>query len=169
MTAATNDTYETFATTVGEYGVELHRVPETEVTETIADRLEGPAVGAPLPWEGIALPDGVTTDPTPAELDAAVTGVTAAALGVADYGSVLLRATPDGAEPASLFPDLHVFVLREADLVPDMQTAFERIGDRFGADRESAILATGPSATADMGALVEGAHGPKSVEGVVIE
>lgn len=169
MTAATTDAYEAFAARADEYDVELHRVPAADVADTIAGIVEEPAVGAPLPWEDVALPDGVTTDPTPAELDAAVTGVTAAALGVADYGSVLLRATPDGAEPASLFPDLHVFVLREADLVPDMAAAFERIGERFRADRESAILATGPSATADMGELVQGAHGPKAVEGVVIE
>ncbi|MFT4891431.1 MAG: L-lactate dehydrogenase complex protein LldG, partial [Halobacteriales archaeon] len=109
MTAATTDVYEAFAARADEYDVELHRVQAAEATDTIAGIVEEPAVGAPLPWEGVTLPEGVATDPTPAELDAAVTGVTAAALGVADYGSVLLRATPDGAEPASLFPDLHVF------------------------------------------------------------
>ncbi|MFT4963842.1 MAG: L-lactate dehydrogenase complex protein LldG [Halobacteriales archaeon] len=169
MTAATGDAYETFAERAAEYDVELHRVPAAEATDTIAEIVEKPAVGAALPWEDVALPEGVATEPTPAELDAAVTGVTAAALGVADYGSVLLRSTPDGAEPASLFPDLHVFVLREEDVVPDMAAAFEWVGERFREAPESAILATGPSATADMGELVEGAHGPKTVTGVVIE
>lgn len=169
MTAATGDAYETFAARADEYGVELHRVPPAEVTDTITEIVEQPAVGVPLPWEDVSLPDSVPTDPTPAELDAMVTGVTPAAVGVADYGSVLLRSTPDGAEPVGLFPDLHVFVLREDDVVPDMAAAFEWVGERFRTDRESAILATGPSATADMGELVEGAHGPKTVEGVVIE
>lgn len=43
-----------------------------------------PVVGAPLPFEGLSLPATVETDPTPADLDAARTGVTAAAFAVAD-------------------------------------------------------------------------------------
>lgn len=165
--ATNSEAYDQFAAAAGEYGVELTRVAPDEATSAIADRLEGPAVGAPLPWDDVALPETVQTDPTPAELDAAVTGVTGATLAVADYGSVFLPGTPDGAEPASLFADLHVVVLRERDIVPDMGQAFERLGDRLR-DGESGVLATGPSATADMGALVRGAHGPKDVHGVVL-
>jgi len=167
MTVASEGTYDEFAAAVGEYDVELTRVAPDTATAVIADLVEGPAVGAPLPWEDATLPDGVTTDPTPAELDAAVTGVTGATLAVADYGSVFLPGSPDGAEPASLFPDLHVVVLRERDIVPDMATAFDRLGDRLRAG-ESGVLATGPSATADMGELVRGAHGPRDVHGVVL-
>lgn len=164
----THDTYDQFATTAREYGVELTRVEAASVPETVESLAEAPAVGAPLPWEGVSLPDSVATDPTPAKLDAAATGVTAASLAVADYGSLVLEATPDGAEPASLFADLHVVILREADLVPDMAAAFQWFGERFRATRGSAIVATGPSATADMGALVQGAHGPKEVHVVVV-
>ena len=161
--------YERFAATASEYGVELTRTDTPSVEETVDSVIEEPAVGATLPFEGVSLPDSVRTDPTPAQLDAAATGVTAASLAVADYGSVVLEATPDGAEPASLFPDLHVVVLRAEDIVPDMETAFEWFGERFRETRGSAILATGPSATADMGSLVKGAHGPKAVHAVVIE
>jgi L-lactate dehydrogenase complex protein LldG len=101
-------------------------------------------------------------------LDAATTGVTAAGLAIADYGSLLLRATPDGSEPVSLFPDLHVAVLRASDIVPDMETALSRFGEDCRDRRQSAIVATGPSATADMGALVRGAHGPTEVHVVVV-
>jgi L-lactate dehydrogenase complex protein LldG len=169
MSETGDETYEQFASTAGEYDVELTRVPAEDATEAIADAIEEPVVGAPLPWDDVDLPADVPTDPTPAALDDAVTGVTAAALGVADYGSVLLRATPEGSEPVSLFPDLHVAVLRESDIVPDMPAAFEWLGETFRETGESAILATGPSATADMGALVKGAHGPKDVHIVVIE
>ncbi|MFB6244425.1 MAG: lactate utilization protein C [Halobaculum sp.] len=171
MTVAQPDLYDAFAEEAATYGVELTRVDVSTgaVRETLAEVIEQPAVGAPLPWEEVSLPASVTTEPTPAELTEATTGVTAASFAVAEYGSVILAATPDGSEPASLFPDLHVFVLDAADIVPDMRATFERLGDQFRADRSSAILATGPSATADMGALVQGAHGPERVHGVVID
>ncbi len=68
----------------------------------------------------------------------------------------------------SLFPDLHVPVLRESDLVADMPTAIERLGPQLR-EGHSAIVATGPSATADMGSLVKGAHGPKDVHVLLLE
>ena len=132
-------------------------------------------VGVPLPnaW-GIDLPDTVGTDPTPADLDAAATGVTAASLAVADYGSVALPCRSDGAELVSLFVDRHVVVLDESAVTPDMETAFERFAEspsdsESQSGPESRILATGPSATADMGALVQGAHGPKDVTAILVE
>lgn len=160
--------YDEFATRAEEYDITLTRVPTAGATDAIADAVEEPAVGTALPWEGVDLPDSVATDPTPADLDAAVTGVTAADFAIADYGSLALRPTYEGSEPVSLFPDLHVAVLRESDIVPDMEAAFEQLGERFRESGGSAVLATGPSATADMGELVQGAHGPKEVHVVVI-
>lgn len=164
-----SDTYDRFADSASEYDVELTRTTAESLPETIESVTTLPVIGAPLPWDDCSLPASVPTDPTPAELDEAVTGVTAASLAIADYGSVVLEATPGGAEPVSLFPDQHVVVLRAEDIVPDMETAFEWFGDRFRETSGSAIVATGPSATADMGALVQGAHGPKSVHVVVVE
>jgi L-lactate dehydrogenase complex protein LldG len=51
----------------------------------------------------------------------------------------------------------------------DMPAAFERIGELIREGRDDLILTTGPSATADMGALVKGAHGPREVHVVLIE
>jgi L-lactate dehydrogenase complex protein LldG len=142
-------------------------------TERLGDVLDDvatePAVGAPLPFD-VSLPDWVNTAPTPADIDAATTGVTAARLGIADYGSVFLPSTPDGVEPVSLFPDLHVAVLRSNDVVPGMAEAFDFFGRTFrDGDHSSGIVATGPSATADMGDLVTGAHGPKDVHVVMLD
>lgn len=168
MTEAAVGTYDRFAARADDFGAEVTRLPADEATGAIEAAIKEPAVGAPLPWDDVSLPRNVETDPTPADLDASVTGVTAASLGIADYGSIVLRATPDGVEPVSLFPDHHVAVLREADLVPDMAAAFERLGEELRDSRGSAVLATGPSATADMGELVKGAHGPKTVDIVVL-
>ncbi|EMA41143.1 LutC/YkgG family protein [Halobiforma nitratireducens] len=139
---------------------------ETVVTEHGHDT--DSVVGTPLPFSSASLPDWVDDEPTPETLETATTGVTAASLGIADYGSVVLPSTAEGSEPVSLFPELHVPVLRESDLVADMPTAIERLGPELRAGR-SAIVATGPSATADMGALVTGAHGPKDVHVVLLE
>lgn len=168
MTATGTDVYDQFASEAGEYDVELTRVSEAAATDAIADAIDEPAVGVPLPWAAVSLPDAVSTAPTPATLDAARTGVTAASFAIADYGTVFLPVTPDGAEPVSLFPDRHVVVLRESDILPDMKAAFDRLGERVREHGGSGVLATGPSATADMGALVHGVHGPTAVHVVVI-
>jgi len=170
MTAAQTEAgYDQFASVAREYGVELTRVPPGEVADAVEAAVDPPAVGTPLPWEGASLPDGVRTHPTPAELDAAVTGVTGAALAIAEYGTLVLRADDRASEPISLFNDRHVAVVHEDDIVPEMGDAFAWFGEELRETRDSAILATGPSATADMGALVQGAHGPKEVEVVVVE
>jgi L-lactate dehydrogenase complex protein LldG len=163
-----DEPYATFVARATEYGIEPERVPPEEVRERLDALLQGPAVGTPLPWEDVALPDAVTTDPTAPELEAAVTGVTGAERAIAEYGSLVLRADEAGSEPVSLFVDLHVAVVREDDILPDMAAAFEWFGDELRETRDSAIIATGPSATADMGALVQGAHGPKDVEVLVV-
>lgn len=149
-------------------GCEIRRICAAEFDAALADLLELPAVGTPLPFEGVSLPKRVTTEPVPSDLEVAETGITPARFGIADYGSVAIESTPAGDEPASLWPGHHVAVLAESDLVGDMTAGIERIGEiaRTGGD---VVLATGPSATADMGELVVGAHGPQKVSVVVLE
>lgn len=168
MSVDSGTTLERFASSLSDLEVELTRTEPDGFEAAIAGIVREPAVATPLPFDGVSLPDAIDDEPTPAALEAARTGVTAAAMGIANYGSVVLPATPDGAEQVSLFPDLHVAVLREGDLVADMPTAIARLGPWLR-DGESAIVATGPSATADMGALVRGAHGPAEVHVVVLE
>jgi L-lactate dehydrogenase complex protein LldG len=168
MTATEPGVVETFRESLDRVDVTHTTTAPDAFAAALGDVLEPPAVGAPLPFEGVSLPARVETDPTPADLEGAATGVTAASLGVADYGSVALPNTPDGAEAASLFPERHVVVLRATDVVPDMPAAFDTLGERLR-DGESAVLATGPSATADMGELVQGAHGPEEVHLLLLE
>lgn len=168
MTEEVGGRVERFAARAADHGVEVHRVSVDEAAAAIEGALRAPAVGAPLPWRDLALPGAVTTHPSPAELDAATTGVTAARLGVAEYGSLLLESTSEGSEPVSLFPERHVAVLRERDIAPDLEAAFDWLGRELRSTRGSMVLATGPSATADMGSLVTGAHGPSEVVAVLV-
>lgn len=152
-----------------EVGVPVTRVSLEEATDVIGELCDPPVVATPLPWNGIEPPEDATTEPTPDHLDRATTGVTPAVGAVADYGSVLLRSDRAGSEPASLFVDRHVAVVHADDVVPDMGTALADHGDAFREEGASVVVATGPSATADMGELVVGAHGPRGVDVVLID
>ena len=170
MTASqTESLHERFVASLEDNAVSWTRTDGAGFEATISELLEQPAVGVPLPIDGVSLPAGVETDFDPATVRTAVTGVTPATIGIAEYGSVLLASDPAGAEPASLFPETHIPVLRERDIVRTMGDAFAELGPMLRADRGDVIVATGPSATSDMGELVRGVHGPTDVHVVIIE
>lgn len=159
----------TFESSLTEIGVELVRTSTAEFESALAPLLDAPVVGTPLPFADVSLPDAVETDPTVADLEAARTGVTAAGYGIADYGSVVVQGGPAGEEPVSLYADEHVAVVAASDVLPDMDAAFDRLAADVRDGTGRAVIATGPSATADMGALVKGAHGPMEVTVVLLE
>lgn len=135
-------------------------------TQPINARLGGPGPDAPSASLPESTQGGTLLDGT--ALEQARTGVSAARLAIASYGSLVLDY--DGAgEAVSLLPTRHVAVVRATDVVPDMKAAFQRIGPLLRARPSSLVLATGPSATADMGALVRGAHGPETVHVLILE
>ena len=168
MNTETGVIHRRFEHALADLGVSVTRSTPDAFESTLREIVSEPVVGTPLPFEAVSLPGWVDDAPSPATLRAATTSVTAASLGIADYGSVVLPSTADGAAQVSLFTDRHVAVLHSSDLVPDMPTAIGRLGPQLR-DGGSAIVATGPSATADMGALVTGAHGPKAVHVVLLE
>lgn len=165
-----SDVVGTFESSLGGLDVGLTRTTTAALADELSAAVEQPAVGVPLPFDGAELPGDVDADPTAAALEAAHTGVTAAEFAIAEYGSVVVRPTAAGEEPVSLFVDRHVAVVAESDVLPDMAAGIERLADvAAGEGPGDAIVATGPSATADMGALVTGAHGPKTVHVVLLE
>jgi L-lactate dehydrogenase complex protein LldG len=157
----------------------LHETPAADAADTLAAVIEEPAVGTPLPFEGISLPDAVLTEFSPDDLEAAETGVTPARHAVASYGTVTVPTDAEGAELVSLYATRHVAVLAASAVLPDMKTAYERLegdiadpvagGTNDGHTPHTQILATGPSATADMGTLVQGVHGPDEVHLVLVD
>lgn len=163
-------TLATFESTLRDAQATVTRTSPEGFTETLDSVIDQPAVGSTLPFDGVSLaPTDIVLDPTPKQLRAATCGVTAATLGIAEYGSLVLVSTPGGSELASLFPDRHVAVIRADDVVVDMATAFDRLGELFEAGYDDCVIATGPSATADMGELVYGAHGPREVCVILVE
>lgn len=159
----------TFEASLDALSVARTRTTAAGFADALADALEPPAVGTRLPFDGVSLEGtDVVTDPTPAQLEAATTGVTPVGGAIAEHGTVLVESRPEGDELVGLYPERHVAVLRESDLVPDTRAAMRELSDAVAVDGGSTVLATGVSATADMGAKVEGVHGPKEVHVVVL-
>jgi L-lactate dehydrogenase complex protein LldG len=168
-----------FCSSLERLGVGWTRIKHDALAEALSKVVVEPVVAGPWPFENP--PSGWDNLPSAcrvnssgnveldgSRLEAARTGVTAALLAVADYGTVVLG--HDGeTEAVSLLSRRHVAVVRAADLVPDMKAAFRRLGHLLRTRASSLILATGPSATADMGELVRGAHGPEHVHVLILE
>ena len=108
----------------------VHRTVAADFEETLAGAIVEPAVGTGIPTEDVSLADTpVETDPSPADVLAAETGVTPAGLGVANYGTVTLPASEEPREVVSLYCTRHVAVLAESDLVADMPAAYDRLSE----------------------------------------
>lgn len=111
---------------------------------------------------------GVFTERTRHALATADVGVTDAFAAVATTGTVCIRTDAGYTGYASLLARTHVAVV-------DSERIVERPSDLFRPDclngeglRVSFVYVTGPSATADMGPLVRGVHGPHFLHIVVL-
>jgi L-lactate dehydrogenase complex protein LldG len=92
-------------------------------------------------------------------------GVSRAAFGLADTGSVVLAAGPEEPRARSLLPPVHVTILEAERILPGLADLFRELG----AELPSALaIVTGPSRTADIEQkLVIGVHGPGEVHIVI--
>ena len=166
-------TVDLFCTRVAEYRAQVHRMPDLEgavhaaCTAHGARRL-GRAPGLELDLAGIEL---VPDDPplSVADLDRLDGVVTGCALAIAETGTIVLDAGPvSGRRALTLVPDLHICVVRAGQIVV---TVPEAVAELAPAAREGRpiTLVSGPSATSDIELQrVEGVHGPRRLEVVVV-
>lgn len=160
---------ETLIDALADLGVTAERAAPPALPSRLREAIDPPAVGVSLPFATDSLAEaGVIEDPRPSELAAANTGVTPVRFAVAEYGTLAIPSTSAGDEPISLYPPKHVAVVAESDVHPDLGAGFDRLETAFAEGTDSIVLATGVSATADMGELVEGVHGPRSVHVVIV-
>lgn len=162
------DTIDRFADSLSGADVACTRVEAAALPDALDDVIERPAVGVPLGIDAISLDDtDIEVPPTPRLLRESETGVTRAH-GIVDYGTFVIQADEAGTEPVSLYPSTHVGVVCASDLHENIEETASWLGEEFDEGRDSAVLATGASATADMGELVSGVHGPQRVHAVVL-
>jgi L-lactate dehydrogenase complex protein LldG len=126
-----------------------------------------PGVGRGWRPDGLAFAD----DAPPlalAELDAVDGVLTGAALGIAETGTIVLDGAPaSGRRALTLVPDLHICVVRAADLVPGVPEAMTALAGALAQGRPITLV-SGPSATSDIELdRVEGVHGPRRLEVVL--
>lgn len=111
----------------------------------------------------------VKADPSAEDLINSPAGVTEAFAGVARTGSVCVDVGYQRTGMASLLAPLHIAVVAVETIVPQPRDLFrDDILDGKGLSR-SFVFITGPSATADMGPLVRGVHGPHRLHIIVLK
>lgn len=111
----------------------------------------------------------VKTEPTPDEMVNSPAGVTEAFAGVARTGSVCVDVGYRKTGMASLLAPLHIAVVASETIVPQPRDLFRE--DVLGGKGlvRNFVFITGPSATADMGPLVRGVHGPHRLHILVLK
>ena len=111
----------------------------------------------------------VINAPDKEQLKTTRTGVTDAFCGVASTGSVCVSVGAQVNAVVGMLTRKHVVVLAASSIVPRPRDV---LSDRYlngEGLRRSFSYVTGPSATADMGPLVRGVHGPGTLHIIVLE
>lgn len=112
---------------------------------------------------------GIVSARSKAELASCDVGITDAFAGVARTGSVCVTVDHGYSGAISLLARLHIAVLAAQSIVERPADLFDpkRLGSK-GLTRNFVFI-TGPSATADMGPLVRGVHGPHKLHVIILE
>ncbi|MEU8041715.1 LUD domain-containing protein [Streptosporangium sp. NPDC049078] len=162
---------ELFAERVADYRAVVHVVDEAEVAATVAAALARRGAGRLVVPEGLppewAPDDPVTDDPplSAVELDGVDGVVTGCAVAIAVTGTIVLDAGPgQGRRALTLVPDYHLCVVRAGQIVAGVPEAVGRLDPT-----RPLTWISGPSATSDIELnRVEGVHGPRTLEVVIV-
>jgi L-lactate dehydrogenase complex protein LldG len=112
---------------------------------------------------------GVILKPADEQLAKADAGITGAFAGVASSGSVCVALGPPLTAAASLLMPLHIVLLPVERIVARPRDLFDEACLGGEGLRRNLVFITGPSATADMGPLVRGVHGPHRLHILLLE
>jgi len=110
----------------------------------------------------------VIAEPSDEQLSAASVGVSDAFAGVASSGSVCIAMGPPLVAAASLLMPLHIVLLPANRIVARPRDVFDPACLGGEGLRRNLVFITGPSATADMGPLVRGVHGPHRLQILIL-
>lgn len=113
--------------------------------------------------------DTVTPIYTPAkdEIVSVPLCVTDALYGIAETGSVVLQADNGYSAYFSMLSNKHIALLNASNIYERPRDLFEDENLEISKNKSFTFI-TGPSATADMGSLVRGVHGPEHLHIIII-
>jgi len=158
-----------FVERVEDYRATVTRCAPADLGATVAAALPAGARVVLAPGLPVDLPDKVDgtvdTGLSAHELDGFAAVVTAATVGIAETGTIVLtHGEGEGRRALSLVPDLHVCVVRVDQVVPDVPDAVARLDPV-----RPQTWISGPSATSDIELdRVEGVHGPRTLHVVLV-
>lgn len=158
-----------------DYRAAFTRAAPGEVASAIAGALGAArrvVVPAGIPGEWLAPGLDVLRDDPPlshAELDGAGAVLTGCAVAVSETGTIILdHQQGQGRRALSLIPDLHVCVVREAQVVQTVRQGVDAVAASVRAGHPLTWL-SGGSATSDIELVrVEGVHGPRRLHVIVV-
>lgn len=110
----------------------------------------------------------VVTSPSKNQLSGIDTGITGAFCGIASTGSVCISISQNLSSPISMLVRRHIVILDGRRIVPKPRDVFSEAHLGGKGLRCSFSIITGPSATADMGPLVRGVHGPGELHIIIL-
>jgi L-lactate dehydrogenase complex protein LldG len=112
---------------------------------------------------------GVIFRPGESDMAAAEFGISDAFAAVADTGSVCVSMTKGLGGSVSLFARKHIAVVELGSMVARPRDLLENALLRQKVLSRNFVFISGPSATADMGPLVRGVHGPGELHVVILK
>jgi L-lactate dehydrogenase complex protein LldG len=166
-----------FVERVREYKARVRTIRPAELSQAISDACAARGakrlvVPADLP-DGWA-PSGVTLLREPGlsndVLEHSDGVLTAAALGIAQTGTIVLDSGPgQGRRAITLLPDYHLCVIRDDQVVGLVPEAVASLHAAAGDTARPITFISGPSATSDIElSRVEGVHGPRTLEVLLV-
>ncbi|MFZ4662897.1 MAG: LutC/YkgG family protein [Caldilineaceae bacterium] len=166
-----------FIERVTEYKAQVHRVTADQLPTAIAEALqrrgiERLVIPADLPAEWTSAAVTILRDSgelTHEMLDSTQGVLTGCAIGIAQTGTIVLdHSTYQGRRAISLVPDYHLCVVRAEQIVGLVPEAIRQLETAVQARRPITFI-SGPSATSDIELnRVEGVHGPRTLEVLVV-
>lgn len=106
-------------------------------------------------------------EPTQEEIITIPICITDSVFGIAETGSILSISDSNFGSYFSMLTQKHIILINASDIYDKPRDLFDTQIINIGHESSFSII-SGPSATADMGSLVRGVHGPKNLHIIVI-
>lgn len=131
-------------------------------------RVGGDPLLARIPWENhpqLVLSHGASDGSD-------IVGISHAANGVAESGTLVVHTGPGNPTTLNFLPDIHIVVVQETDIVGDYESCWDQLRETRGKSimPRAVNMITGPSRSGDIEQkLIMGAHGPRNLHIMILK